>query len=83
MPLLEITFTKPAFPVSNVVVCPFENKRGLVLGYNLVAQGALPNQQQILGRFDAWIDRDYIDGQVAALKSEFKIDTPKPELELH
>ncbi len=70
---LQFSFNKPPFDVKDVVVCPFENRRGRLTGYNLVAQGGLPCQQAILGNFSNDVGREFVSQQVATLKAELNI----------
>ena len=73
MPLQQ-SFQKPAFLVTTVVVNPVEDKRGLVTGYNLVAQGKANHEQQIVGHYDAAVEREFLNSEAETLKSEFTLN---------
>lgn len=68
---LESHFTRPSFTVKEIVVCPTEDKRGRLVGYNFVAQGRIGEQSIIGFQGKETTNKKLVGGYADLLRIEF------------
>jgi hypothetical protein len=66
---LQVQFKPVSFPVKEVVVNTVENRRGQVLGYNIVARGVRPNEQAIVDNVGVDEGKVVVDQHLSAART--------------